>query len=115
MKRENYKGINTRFIKTNYMFLEVLTELSMLLGGWGYYPSMDSREQRYAIIDLAKIFCYNHQNTDWDDEDFLSVIDRFATDEFIKWAESEVLIKDSPFDKDDIKKIKKQVEKVRDS
>jgi hypothetical protein len=108
----NYPNYNNKFVETNYKWMEVLCELSMLFGLMGYYPDMDSREQRSAIINHARLFCISHNFTDWSKEDFLSSINDYANQIYVKWAKEQVLIKNSPYDLDVIVKVREWVKKI---
>jgi hypothetical protein len=108
----NYRNTSSIFIRQNYNFLEVVAELAMLLGIMGYYPEQDSREQRASIISHAKTFCELHQNTNWDNEDFVLIIDKFANDIYLKWADEVLTDYTSEFGEKELKSIREWKNKI---
>lgn len=104
--KQNYEGINKRFIQKNFLFLDVLTEIAMNLAHLHYYPQSDSVLTRNNIIEFANDFCQKHQNTDWEAEgapDFIMEVDLFTDKIFIDWVNEDVLENDRDYDKDEQK------------
>ena len=66
------------------LFLDALTDIAMYVG-WKHLEFEDSKERTLTLQGWAREFTKTHAATDWENEDYIDLVDKFAGEKVDKW------------------------------